>query len=46
MLSIVFIDIHPTNTQIGVMWLVIGILNGVLYGWVASIVKRFLWKSN
>ena len=44
-LSVAFIDVHPTTAQSVVMWLLIASINSVLYGGVGALISN-RWKSN
>jgi hypothetical protein len=44
LLSAALIDIDPGTIDFRITWLVIGILNSLLYGVVAYVVGWFLWK--
>ncbi len=45
-LSVVFIDVKLTESDVVVMWFVIALLNATLYASIAVWGSRRIWKSN
>jgi drug/metabolite transporter (DMT)-like permease len=46
LLFVTWIDIEAQTTASAVMWLIIGIINFVLYGAVGMVIGRFRWKED
>src|SRR5579863_973300 len=46
LLFVTWIDIEPQTSAFTVMWLIIGLINFVLYGGIGVLVSRFKWKAN
>jgi hypothetical protein len=40
------IDIEPQTNAFAIMWLIIGVLNFILYGGLGLLVSRSIWRVN
>jgi drug/metabolite transporter (DMT)-like permease len=46
LLFVTWVDIEPRTSAFAVVWLIVGLINFVLYGGIGLVVSRFKWRSN